>query len=350
MKSYYEQDGITIYHGDCRGVLPALATGPCFDLVFTSPPYNLGGRPWPHLGNWKPGDGAGSKSKWRNGSDAGAGVQYDGHEDVVPWPVYVSEQRETLRMCWQLVGAKGAIYYNHKPRVIGAKLWTPLELVPEGLTLRQIVVWARAGGMNFNPTAYVPTHEWIMVLAREEFRLKSKGASGVGDVWYVPAEPSPHPAPFPLGLPRRAIETTGSRSLLDPHCGSGTSLVAAKEAGVRAVGIDKSERYCEMAANRLAQGVLFGVPDCAPDCTDGITAPHQPPPPPAIALKTAPPPLTPREQGGHLSKRLKARAAAQALPSDSDDNRLEQKQGTQATGADCISDCTDGPAGGEHAR
>jgi hypothetical protein len=151
MKSYYEQDGITIYHGDCRGVLPALATGPCFDLVFTSPPYNLGGRPWPHLGNWKPGDGAGSKSKWRNGSDAGAGVQYDGHEDVVPWPVYVSEQRETLRMCWQLVGAKGAIYYNHKPRVIGAKLWTPLELVPEGLTLRQIVVWGPCRRNEFQP-------------------------------------------------------------------------------------------------------------------------------------------------------------------------------------------------------
>ncbi len=253
MTPYYSDGTCTIYHGPCEQVVPEL---PLVDLVFTSPPYNLGSSPWPHLGNWKPGDSAGGKSKWRNGSDGAGGVTYAEHEDTMPWPDYVAWQHAVLLACWGRLAPAGAIYYNHKPRVIGGRLWLPLELNP-GLPLRQIVVWARAGGMNYNPTAYVPTHEWIMVLAQEAFRLRSKAASGAGDVWRVPQEPSPHPAPFPVGLPSRAIETVGPGLVLDPFMGSGSTLRAAKDAGVRSIGIDVSERYCEMAAERLAAGSLF---------------------------------------------------------------------------------------------
>lgn len=253
MKPYYEDGLVTLYLGDCVDVLPTLAT---FDLIFTSPPYNLGSSPWPHLGHWKPGDSPGGKSKWRNGSDGSGGVTYEAHEDTMEWPDYVAWQHQVLALCWDHLTDKGAIFYNHKPRPIGGKLWLPFELNPD-LPLRQIVTWARAGGMNFNPTAYVPTYEWIMVFAREAFRLKSKAASGVGDVWRVNQEPSEHPAPFPTGLPGRAIETTGPGSVLDPFCGSGSTLRAAKDAGVPSVGIEKSERYCEMAVRRLAQSSLF---------------------------------------------------------------------------------------------
>lgn len=260
MKPYYEDATATIYHGDCREVLPSWVGHTEFDLVFTSPPYNLGSGPWEHLGHWKPGDSAGGKSKWRNGSDGSGGVTYEDHEDTMPWPDYVAWQRAVLGDLWSLLSRDGAIFYNHKPRVIGGRLWTPMELNP-GLPLRQIVTWARAGGLNFNPTAYVPTYEWIMVFATHTWRLKSKAASGVGDVWRVPQEPNPdHPAPFPVGLPARAIETTGPGSVLDPFMGSGTTLVAAKQLGRKAVGIELSERYCEIAAKRLAQGVLdFGA-------------------------------------------------------------------------------------------
>lgn len=51
MRPYYDHDGITLYHGDCLRVMAELP-GP-FDLVFTSPPYNLGSAPWPHLGHWR---------------------------------------------------------------------------------------------------------------------------------------------------------------------------------------------------------------------------------------------------------------------------------------------------------
>ena len=182
MKPYYEHAGIRIFHGNCLDILPFL---PPADLIFTSPPYNLGGAPWPHLGHWKPGDSPGGKSKWRNSSDGSGGVTYASHADTMPHAEYIEWQHAVLRMCWDGLSTSGAIFYNHKPRVIGGKLWLPLELNPD-LPLRQIVIWQRAGGMNFTPTAYLPTHEWIMIFARESWRLRDKGASGAGDIWYVP--------------------------------------------------------------------------------------------------------------------------------------------------------------------
>lgn len=251
---FYEEPGITLYCSDSTELLPKLQES--FDMVFTSAPYNMGSAPWAHLGNWKQGDSAGGKSKWRNGSDGSGGVRYDEHDDAMPWERYVEQQHLVLSQCWGALSGNGAIFYNHKPRVIGGRLWTPLELNP-GLPLRQIITWARAGGMNFNPTAFVPTYEWILVMAKEGWRLKSKAASGMGDLWRVNQEQqNPHPAPFPLELPARAIEAAAPASILDPFCGSGTTLVAAKAAGVRGVGIEKSERYCEQAVERLRQGVL----------------------------------------------------------------------------------------------
>lgn len=248
MKPYYEQSGITLYHGDCACILPQL---PLVDLVFTSPPYNLAGRPWPKLGHWGTGDSPGGRSKWKNGSDGSSGVKYASHNDGMPHAEYVIWQQSVLQQLWERLTPTGAIFYNHKPRVIGAKLWLPLELNP-GLPLRQIIIWRRAGGINFTPTAYVPTHEWVMVFAREAFRLRDKSASGTGDVWYVPQRPDKdHPAPFPVGLPTNAIQTTKPGIVLDPFCGSGTTLLAAKQNGRTAIGIEIDERYCELAASRL---------------------------------------------------------------------------------------------------
>lgn len=256
MKPYYEDDLVTLYHGDCLDLLPSVQG---IDLVVTSPPYNLGAAPWARLGHWKPGDVVGGGAKWRGGADSSVGVVYAASDDNMPHQAYVEWQRAALTAMWDTLSDRGAIYYNHKPRVIGDRLWLPLELNPN-LPLRQIVVWARAGGMNFSPVAYVPTHEWVMIFAKEGFRLSSKGASGAGDVWRIPQQSNPdHPAPFPVGLPALAIDTARPSLVLDPFAGSGTTLVAAKAANVRVIGVEKSERYCEVAANRLSQGVLdFG--------------------------------------------------------------------------------------------
>lgn len=251
MIPYYEDELVTLYNADCAEVLPGLSD---IDLIFTSPPYNMGITTGGGFGH---GQGY-AGGKWRAAQADGGGFQYDSHDDKMPPAEYEVWQREILLACWKTLGPAGAIFYNHKPRVQASSLWMPFELNP-GLPVRQIVTWARAGGVNFAPTHYCPTYEWILIFAKPDWRLKSKGASGVGDVWYVPQVPSAHPAPFPIGLPARAIESVGPSIILDPFCGSGTTLRAAKDAGIRAIGIEKSAAYCEMAVKRLGQESLFGA-------------------------------------------------------------------------------------------
>lgn len=264
MKPYYEADGVTIYHGDCREVIPTL---PAVDLFFTSPPYNLGtttggGFQWlragkklgPYEHNARLGK-RGGQGKWHGGDLA---YGYGTHDDAMPHDEYVAWQKDILRLCWARLSEVGAIYYNHKPRVQDGILITPLDYVPEELPRRQVVIWARSGGVNFTPVFYGSTHEWIVILAKPDFRLRDQSASGVGDVWSIPQQNGDvnHPAPFPLRLPARAIETTTAQLICDPFMGSGTTLVAAKAAGRRAIGIEIEEKFCEEAVRRLSQRTL----------------------------------------------------------------------------------------------
>lgn len=262
MKPYYSDDLVTLYHGDCREVLQDISD---VDLVFTSPPYNLGnttggGMPHKKLGHYDPRAGMtkrGGGGKWSGGALA---FGYGAHDDNMPHEEYVAWQRDVLTLLWATLTDVGAIFYNHKPRILDGRLVSPTEYLPPGLAryyVRQEVIWKRSGGINFSPAFYLPTHERIIIIARRAWRLKNKGASGEGDVWEVQQEMnSPHPAPFPIGLPARAIETTAPRLVLDPFSGSGTTVRAAKDAGVKAVGIELEERWCEYTARRLDQGVL----------------------------------------------------------------------------------------------
>lgn len=261
MTPYYSEDGITIYHGDCLEVLPTL---PPADLIVTSPPYNLGnttGGGFPdRFGHYRKSTGLagrGGGGKWGGGALANG---YGIHSDDMPHEEYLAWQAKCLRAFWACLGPAGAIFYNHKPRVQDGQLIAPMDYVPAELRpyVRQEIVWMRSGGINFSPAFYLPMHERILVIARRGWRLKSKGASGVGDVWEIHQETdNPHPAPFPVELPARAIETTEPTLTVDPFMGSGTTLRAAKDAGRRAIGIEIEERYCEIAVKRLAQRVLF---------------------------------------------------------------------------------------------
>jgi site-specific DNA-methyltransferase (adenine-specific) len=257
---YHEQDGITIYHGDCREVLPTL---PPAGLVFTSPPYNLGnttggGHP-DRFGHYRKSTGLagrGGHGKWPGVAIANG---YGTHSDDMPHEDYLAWQASVLMDCWNILSDTGAIFYNHKPRVQDGQLIAPVDYVPPELRryVRQEVIWYRSGGINFSLAFYLPMHERIVIVAKRGFRLKSKGAAGVGDVWRIHQESdSAHPAPFPIGLPARAIETTPAGLIVDPFMGSGTTLRAAKDAGRQAIGIEIEERYCEMAAKRLQQSVM----------------------------------------------------------------------------------------------
>jgi modification methylase len=182
----------------------------------------------------------------------------------MPHTDYISWQHTILTLCWGTLNDTGAIFYNHKPRVIGSQVWLPTELNP-GLPLRQIVIWARAGGMNFNPTAYVPTHEWLMIFAKPDWRLKSKAASGAGDVWAIPQHANPdHPAPFPVALPLRALATLKPGRVCDPFLGQGSTAVACARIGLPCIGIEFDRQYFDAACRHVerayAQVEMFNHP------------------------------------------------------------------------------------------
>jgi len=246
--------------GDCLEVLPTIPRA-SVDLVITSPPYNLGnttGGGFPSLGHYDPAGGytkRGGGGKWRRASEAGGiGLGYGAHSDNMPHEEYVAWQKAVLYECWMTTNSHSAIFYNHKPRVLGGVLVTPLSYLPDELSsrVRQIVIWQRAGGINFSSAFYLPTHEWIVVIASPEWRLKSKGASGVGDVWYVPQEAShDHPCPFPLEIPATILETTAGQVVLDPFTGSGTTGVACIKAERQFIGIEREEKYFDIACRRI---------------------------------------------------------------------------------------------------
>lgn len=247
MKPYYDENGITIYHGDCREVLPQLEA---VDLVLTSPPYNLR-EGQEHKGGLRVGH---SGSQWARGHIAHG---YESYGDNLPYPEYIHWQHEILRLCWDRLTPTGAIFYNHKPRIVRGELRLP-PAMSVGLPLRQIVTWDRGGGFNCTQSGYMPVVEWLIVLAKEGFRLRDKSASAVGDCWRISPElNTPHPAPFPLKLATQVLSTTAASIVLDPFAGSGTTLLAAQRLGINAIGIEISEVYCELAAKRLSQASLF---------------------------------------------------------------------------------------------
>lgn len=231
-----------VIHGDALEVMRTMPDG-CIDLVFTSPPYNL-----------KRANGGERGGLW-NQTLLAAG--YDNYDDSRPHADYVAWQKDILNECWRLLAGNGAIFYNHKPRILDGRLRLPTELVAD-LPLRQIVIWNRGGGINFNPSYYLPTHEWVLILAKPDFQLKHKG-NHAGDIWNTPPETNnPHPAPFPVELPLRALTTTTAQRILDPFCGSGTTGVACLMTGRQFIGIDNSAAYCDMARARLARSHGLG--------------------------------------------------------------------------------------------
>lgn len=264
---------IEVIHGDCLSVMRGMAAG-SFSLVITSPPYNLGntsgggppakGSPKGHYSESNRLGKRGGVGKWSGGALAGG---YGDYQDDMPHEEYVAWQKEILTECWRLLTDDGAIFYNHKPRVINGVLVTPFDYVPAGLSVRQVIIWARAGGVNFSPAFYVPTHEWIVIIAKPAFRLRDKAASGMGDVWMFPQRADlRHPAPFPIELPTRILKTTRAGDVLDPFAGSGTVGCACAKAGRNCTLIEVNPCYIPLIRLRTkeAETPLFdtaGRPD-----------------------------------------------------------------------------------------
>ena len=240
----------TIIHGDCIDVMSAMPDE-SVDLVVTSPPYNLKNS----TGNGMK-DGRGGK--WANAQLMDG---YDTHSDDMPYDEYILWQRDCLTEMLRVTKEDGAVFYNHKWRVQGGLLQDRQEIL-QGFPVRQVIIWKRSGGINFNAGYFLPTFEVIYLIAKPKFKLAKK-ANAYGDVWEFSQEfKNPHPAPFPVQLVERVISSTNAEIVLDPFMGSGTTAIAAMNLGRHYVGIEISEKYCELSRERQRRHLLdAGLPD-----------------------------------------------------------------------------------------
>lgn len=242
-----------IHCGDCIELMNQMPAKSVPGIV-TSPPYNLRtgtGRGLHH----------GSGSLWRF-AQLRKGYSKD-FGDNMPYDRYVKWQRECLTAMMRLLPDDGAIFYNHKWRIQGGLLQDRSEIV-RGFPVRQIIIWQRSGGINFNLGYFLPTYEVIYLICKKHFKLAESGdpkhpkaACGIGDVWSVRQDKNnAHPAPFPLEIPKRCIASISAEVILDPFVGSGTTALAAEMLNRRWIGIDCVDTYCELARNRIAQHQL----------------------------------------------------------------------------------------------
>ena len=226
----------------CGNSIDVLKTFPSnsVNLFITSPPYNLKNS----TGNGMK-DGRGGK--WEN---AALQKGYVNHDDNMPYDEYIKWQRECLTEMYRALTDDGAIFYNHKWRVQNGILQDRKEIL-EGFPVRQIIIWRRKGGINFNSGYFLPTYEVIYMITKPKFKL-TKGANKWGDVWEITQEVNnPHPAPFPEALIDRIVSSTDASIIVDPFGGSGTTAVSAKKFDRNFIHIDNSEEYCIMARKRI---------------------------------------------------------------------------------------------------
>jgi site-specific DNA-methyltransferase (adenine-specific) len=240
-----------IINGDSLTVMREMPDR-CLDLVVTSPPYNL-----------KNSTGNGMKDG-RGGKWAGAALVngYSHYDDNMPHEEYAEWQYNCLKEMFRLIKDDGAIFYNHKWRVQDGLLQDRQDIIRD-LPVRQIIIWKRKGGINFNTGYFLPTYEVIYLIPKPNFKLAPK-ANAFGDVWEFKQEmKNEHPAPFPVALIDRIVASTTAQTILDPFMGSGTTAIVAQWHKRNYIGIELSPDYCELAEQRIErnkkQSELIGL-------------------------------------------------------------------------------------------
>ena len=219
LKPYYSDDGITIYHGDCRDILPRIPRG----LMVTDPPYNVG-------------------------------YHYDEHHDALDPAAYTALLEAVLLMPLVVIHYPEALFplaaQFHRP---------PDEFVAWVYHANTPKQWRAVAWFGITPDLSLDTQPYRNPSDKRIRALMEKGREArIYDWWHyeqvknVSDEKTEHPCQIPMALMRRVLRVTPCDGyVVDPFCGSGTTLVAARDAGRHAIGIDCSEEYCEIAANRL---------------------------------------------------------------------------------------------------
>ena len=219
---HYSDDHVTIHHGDCRDVLPALDP---VDLVLTDPPYGIN-----YVSNAGVGRGTAPIT------NDGARLSLRLYRSVIP-----------------LLRCEHVLWFTRWDA--WPDVWVELG---QRFPMRGLLVWDKGSPGMGDLNHWGPSYELIASAGSG----KTVGSRD-GSVLRFPTVPSSgrgHPTEKPVNLLAHLIaKLDATDTVLDPFMGSGSTLRAAKDLGRKAVGIELEERYCEIAARRCAQDVLdFG--------------------------------------------------------------------------------------------
>ena len=228
---YYADESVTLWLGDALDVLPTIPAG-SIDLCVTDPPYVIG-----------------AVSAGNLASKSG------GWADMMNSALWFSEWYRMVDAALRHTGAMWT-FCNWRSLPVVMK-----SAINAGLPVTSLMVWDKDAIGPGGPQGLRPTYELCALLAHPGFKIPDRGIS---DVWTcrTGGKPNGHPAEKPIALVERIITTSGLKPgqvVLEPFAGSGTTAVAAKALGLRCIAIEAEEKWCELIASRLDQGVLdFG--------------------------------------------------------------------------------------------
>ena len=188
-------------------------------------------------------------------------VKYDTARDKLSEKDYQAQQIQILNELYRIIKHGGSFFYNHKIRWERGKLLHPISWLSQtDWVIRQEIIWDRNIAANIRGWRFWQIEEriyWLYKPINDKKignELLSKHAK-LTSIWrFQPEAKNPHPAPFPLTLPLRAIYAIMDDKkgvIIDPYMGSGTTLLAAKLLGHDYIGIDISKEYINMAKDRI---------------------------------------------------------------------------------------------------
>jgi DNA modification methylase len=244
-KDIQQSKSMTIHHGDYRRVLRKVSA----DLIFTSPPYNIGSKGRRKDGNRKFGK--------YDPKSFGAITDYP---DKKPELQYQQEQADFLIWCADHLKADGVLVYNHKPRrrdgaMIHPSEWFLRPAVRDRLVLMEEIIWNRGSTHNHCLQLMWPQTERLYVFRKpgDRYQLRNDKYS---DVWNINPEKLNigHNAPFPTELAMRVIElwSKPNDTVCDPYSGSGTTAAVAMKMGRQFEGAEILAKYHKLANERIA--------------------------------------------------------------------------------------------------
>lgn len=217
MEPYYTDDAVTLYLGDCREVTEWLVA----DVLVTDPPYGIG---WKRHGGGKPVSGRSNR-----------GLRHSG----IVGDADTSTRDQALAM------------WGNRPAIAFGSFYAPQ---PSGVKQVAAYLKPRNSGVVGSTTGLRRDIEPIYLVG--SWPGRSARRSSLFATQVVTGGSNGHPHAKPIDVMESLIEACPSGVIADPFAGSGSTLVAARNLGRRAIGVELEERYCEAIAKRLAQGVL----------------------------------------------------------------------------------------------